>query len=87
LFIIPAPAGSTPSASAGAPSVVVAEDSLTANSVYRWLSPVNEFIDEVDKAEHTQAEQWEDLIKLVEEIFQTFCFQDRHCLRSRLKIG
>ena len=36
--------------------VVVAEDSLTANSVYRWLPPVNEFIDEVNKAEHTQAE-------------------------------
>jgi nucleotide-binding universal stress UspA family protein len=36
--------------------VVVAEDSLTANSAYRWLPPVNEFIDEVNKAEHTQAE-------------------------------
>lgn len=36
--------------------VVVAENSLTANSVYRWLPPVTEFIDEVNKAEHTQAE-------------------------------
>jgi nucleotide-binding universal stress UspA family protein len=36
--------------------VVVAEDSLTANSVYRWLPPVTEFIDEVNEAEHTQAQ-------------------------------
>lgn len=36
--------------------VVVGEDSLTAHSVYRLLQPVNEFIDEVNKAEHTQAE-------------------------------
>jgi nucleotide-binding universal stress UspA family protein len=35
--------------------VVVAEDSLSATSVYRWLPPVTEFIDEVNKAEHTQA--------------------------------
>ena len=34
----------------------MAEDSPTANSVYRWLPPVTEFIDEVNKAEHTEAE-------------------------------
>jgi nucleotide-binding universal stress UspA family protein len=36
--------------------VIVAEDSVTANSVYRWLPPVTEFINEVNRAEHTQAE-------------------------------
>ena len=37
--------------------VVVAEDVLKANSVYALIPPVNEFIDEVDRSERTEAER------------------------------
>ena len=37
--------------------VVVADDLLMANSVYRLIPPVSEFVDEVNKDEHTQAEE------------------------------
>jgi nucleotide-binding universal stress UspA family protein len=37
--------------------VVVADDLLMANSVYRVIPPVDEFVDEVNKAERTEAEQ------------------------------
>ena len=37
--------------------VVVAEDVLIANSVYALIPPVNEFVDEVNKSERTEAER------------------------------
>lgn len=36
--------------------VIVAEDTLAANSAYRLFPPINEFIDEVNEAERTMAE-------------------------------
>ena len=37
--------------------VLVAEDLLMANSVYRVIPPINEFVDEVNKSESTEAER------------------------------
>ena len=37
--------------------VVVAEDVLIANSVYALIPPVNEFVDEVNRSERTEAER------------------------------
>ena len=44
--------------------VVVAEDVLTANPVYALIPPVNEFLDEVNRTERTEAERIaEDAVK------------------------
>lgn len=37
--------------------VVVADDLLMANSVYALIPPVNEFVDEVNRSERTEAER------------------------------
>ena len=37
--------------------VVIADDLLMANSVYRLIPPINEFVDEVNKSERTEAER------------------------------
>lgn len=37
--------------------VLVADDLLMANSVYRLIPPVNEFVDDVNKSERTEAER------------------------------
>ena len=37
--------------------VVVADDLLMANSIYRVIPPVNEFVDEVNRSERTEAER------------------------------
>jgi nucleotide-binding universal stress UspA family protein len=47
--------------------VVVADDLLIANSVYRMIPPVNEFVDEVNRSEGTEAE------RIAEEAVKQLC--------------
>ena len=37
--------------------VIVAEDPLVTSSAYRFIDPVDQFIDEVNQAEHDMAEK------------------------------